>query len=111
MFLTEKGFVKLGFCGCREQGYTLFHWNKRWFDAPELREGKGTIRSDVYSLGCLLMWLNDPSCNDENKKESHKGVTSPLFDSFVEDCRTEDPCKRPYVSQLIKASVLLGHDA
>ena len=91
MFLTEKGFVKLGFCGCREWGHSLYRWN------------------DVYSLGCLLMWLNDPSCNDE-KKKSVKGATSPLFDSFVEECRTEDPCRRPYVSKLMHVRVLLGHD-
>ena len=109
MFLTEKGFVKLGFCGYRELGHSLYHWDKRWFDAPETREGKATIRSDVYSLGCLLMWLNDPSCNDENKK-SVKGTISPLFDSFVEECRTEDPCRRPYVSKLMHVRVLLGHD-
>ena len=63
----------------------------------------------VYSLGCMLMWLNDPSCNDENKK-SVKGTISPLFDSFVEECRTEDPCRRPYVSKLMHVRVLLGHD-
>ena len=101
MFLTEKGFVKLGFCGYRELGHSLYRWNKTWFDAPETRERKATIRSDVYSLGCLLMWLNDPSCNDENKK-SVKGTTSPLF---------EDPCRRPYVSKLMHVRVLLGHDA
>ena len=109
MFLTEKGFVKLGFCGYRDMRFTLYHWDKTWFDAPETREGKATIRSDVYSLGCLLMWLNNPSCNDENKK-SVKGATSPLFDSVVEECRTEDPCRRPYVSKLMHARVLLGHD-
>ena len=99
----------MGFCGYRDMRFTLYHWDKTWFDAPETREGKATIRSDVYSLGCLLMWLNDPSCNDENKK-SVKGTTSPLFDSFVEGCRTEDPCRRPYVSKLMHARVLLGHD-
>jgi len=78
-----------------------------WYAAPELRKGKGSYKSDVYSLGVVFRELltGDPRGDLTILERIHRGVGSDVLRKItrlIDEMTSFDPAERPSMQEVLK---------
>ena len=123
LFLTEDGWLKMGYYGLTTQAecYSIKNWKcdgVRSF-APEVFEGVYEMKSDVWSLGIALIelmgiipyyWCDDddlPTMNDDFELPFKRDtIKSSELADFLKKCFEERVSERWGVNELMTVSVM-----
>ena len=123
LFLTEDGVLKLGYYGLTTQA-ECYSIKKTDCDgirsfAPEVFRGEYEMKSDVWSLGIVLMemmgmtpyyWCDNghlPTMDDDFRLPFHdEDIESANLTDYLKKCFEERVSERSSVNELLNVSVM-----
>ena len=123
LFLTEDGVLKLGYYGLTTQA-ECYSIKRKECDgvrsfAPEVFRGEYEMKSDVWSLGIVLMemmgmtpyyWCDNghlPTMDDDFRLPFHdEDIESANLTDYLKKCFEERVSERSSVNELLNVSVM-----